>query len=139
MADIIPSDFDWVAARAKWSAVGAFETLRQRARSDTDRRNNQLTADKPQRFRYSEEQPPQQLFTVWDSQANSSTRRAVDIHLDSNSELRVSKVMEDEFALTPIPILNDAGECKFKVGDEELWPWQLLRRVLEPLFFDKGE
>lgn len=31
--------------------------------------------------------------------------------------------------------LNDLGECRLRVGDQELDRWQVLRRALEPLFF----
>jgi hypothetical protein len=31
--------------------------------------------------------------------------------------------------------LDNNGQCKFVLDGEELDPWQLLKRVLEPLFF----
>jgi hypothetical protein len=31
--------------------------------------------------------------------------------------------------------LNDYGHCVLKCGGEEMYRWQLLRRVLETLFF----
>jgi hypothetical protein len=40
-----------------------------------------------------------------------------------------------DVALTVTTRQNEKGECRFVVGDEELAQWQLLKRVLEPLFF----
>jgi hypothetical protein len=34
--------------------------------------------------------------------------------------------------------LNDEGECRLKVGDDELEEWQVLKRALETLFFGDG-
>ena len=60
-------------------------------------------------------------------------RRATDFRLDGEL-LHVNPTEGKAFQATLT--LTDAGECKFKVGDDELYAWQLLRRALEGLFFN---
>jgi hypothetical protein len=130
MSEPLPSDFDWVTARAKCSAIDMFETLRQLVQVDVERRNAQYPEGSPKdRFKF---KAPAlgRSFTVYD--AYYYDRRAADFTLEVET-IRVQSVGGLGMAATIA--LTDNGECRLMVGAEELEPWQFLRRALEPLFF----
>lgn len=128
----VPPDFDWVSARAKCAAADMFENLRQLAKTNVDQRNAfREPHAKGDRF-YLRDSSYGRRFTVDDSYGYS--RRSVDFHLkpgDVIAVLGLDATQNFNATLT----LNDKGECKFKVNGDELDPWQLLKRALEPLFF----
>lgn len=132
----LPSDFDWVTARAKCSAAEIFESLRQLALGNVAQINTFRGGTNPQgpRFKFSDADPRKgRGFFVWDT-FSATERRAVDFWL-LDDVIRV-----EQSARTPIDAtltLNDDGQCRFKVGTDELDNWQLLRRALEWLFFER--
>ena len=134
MNENLPSpDFDWVTARAKCSATDMYEVLRSAAKANIATRNKILdeSGDKD-RFQFKERQP--RGFTVWDTW-ETRIRRAVDVDLDGQTIKLARQVGEAITTVTASLTLNDRGQCKFKIGSEELDQWQVLKRVLEPIFF----
>jgi hypothetical protein len=132
-----PSDFDWVTARAKCSVADMFETLRQLAKAGVERINTFRGGTNPNgpRFRFEETEPlPHRGFTVWDT--FSYQRRAVDFRLRTET-IHVSGAGREVIQATLT--LNDFGQCRFKVGYDELDAWQFLHRTLEWLFFTDDE
>ena len=131
----LPDDFDWVTARARCSAADMYEILRDLAQVNVTKANaiyvkNAPSAD-PDRFGFRDAPDPTlRQFNVWDKWGLE--RRTVQVQLDGDA-IRVHGSVSREFRATLT--LTDGGNCKFRVGEAELDPWQLLRRALEPLFF----
>jgi hypothetical protein len=131
-----PSDFDWVLAREQCSAGVMFEKLYQMAKANVAQRNATILRDDPtsrERFKFIDHSShgSRRLFTVLDDWHRK--RRAVDFSLDGD-EITVNPHDAPDYRARLT--LTDEGVCKFKVDDDELAPWQLLRRALEPLLFD---
>lgn len=108
-----------------------FELLRQLARVNVDQINGLGTGP---RFKFDDSKPSQgRGFFVWDK-SSINERRAVDFWLRDDS-IRVESSGRNPIDATLT--LNDNGQCRFKVGSEELDAWQLMRRALEWLFFER--
>lgn len=75
------------------------------------------------------------VFSVYDGWG---TRRAVGIKL-KGGEFHVLRDVPEPPAFVATLELTNVGECRFRVGEELLQPWQLLRRALEPLFYPLPE
>jgi hypothetical protein len=133
MDGLVPSSFDWVTARAQCTAAEAFESLRQLAQTNVEQINKFRggTSLAGPRFAFKDfEDPSHRAFTVFDT--FGIERRAVDFSLVGES-IYIRPI--DREVIHPSPILTEGGECRYKVGAEELYAWQLLRRALERLFF----
>lgn len=132
MADIPPDDFDWVAAREACSAAVMFETLRQMAIANVERRNATVSAEQPNtRTRYRVlDHGRGRLFSVIDEWHRNSV---VDFKLDGE---RIAIMPSDGDSFEATLTISDGGHCRFKVNGAELALWQLARRALEPLLFD---
>lgn len=127
-------DWNWVKSRAECSAVAMFEHLRIGALANLAERN--ATIQEPgrvsDRFQLTETNKGR-LFTVFDSWGQD--RRAVDFSLDLETiHVGVHLPSASEFQATLT--LNNEGLCKFKVGDDELDTWQVLKKALESLLFE---
>ncbi|MCX6537440.1 MAG: hypothetical protein NT151_00695 [Acidobacteria bacterium] len=126
MTDAKSDDFDWVTARHQCSVGIIFERLRVRTSADVALRNKRLESER--------EVAP--LTVTTDGASFSVLRgptRVVRFMLRGEtidvSDEKIQTVMEATLTL------NDAGECRLRVGDEELLLWQFLKRALETLFF----
>ena len=125
----IPSELDWVKKRAECNMRAMFERLRAQVVSDVGTRNKQLPADADTRRDVLGE-PGSTYITV--GYAGFPTSNLVTFHFHGQ-ELRISgeRTAERVVFLT----LTEEGTCKFKFVDDEIHPWQLSRRVLEPVLF----
>lgn len=131
----LPSDFDWVTARAQCSAAEMFESLRQLAQANVTTINACRGGADGQRPRFHLRDSEPSLangFAVWDTFAGR--RRAVLFQLRGDVIHIEATRPGHEFDATLT--LNDAGQCRFKTAAEELDKWQVLRRALEWLFFE---
>lgn len=124
----VDPEFNWVDALGKCSSAEVFRTLRRLAKRDVETRNAQLGRD-AFGFRDDYEHDPN-LFSVW-SKDTSHTRRAVDFHLNGPD----ITITGGKMKLTILLTLDNNGACKCRIGSEELDPWQVLKRALEPLLF----
>lgn len=122
MREPLPPDFDWVTARHECSADKMFHQLRLLALSNVETRNAQA----PDSVGFTATHDGS--FSVWNKRG--SERKAVDFTL-MRQTMTVSN--GDPFSVTVT--LNNQGVCKCRVGDEELDPWQLLKKALEPVLF----
>ena len=133
MSEAPPPDFDWVTRRAKCSAESMFGVLRRLAQENILRRN---TVSEPhegaERFRF-EEPEGRCHFAVYEPTTTGS-RKAVDFRLEGGV-IYVTPSKGDAFEATLT--LDNNGRCKFKVGEDELDSWQVLKLGLEPLFFGR--
>lgn len=124
MKDRPPPDFDWVDARNKCSADAVFNQLRSLAERDVATRNAQ--ASETAGFT----DGGGRKFTVWSKKGSGQERHAADFSLEDET---ISVRGDTEFDVTLT--LNNVGACKCKVDNEELDPWHVLKKALEPLLF----
>ena len=118
-----PDDFDWVAARRACAIEAVFEVLAAQARRNVEAMRGAAAAS----------------LSVIDT----GTTFTVLAGASRKARFRlVGGVVEvDVFGLArSVQLratvgLNDDGDCRLRVEGHLLQPWQLLRRVLEPLFF----
>jgi hypothetical protein len=131
MAQDSTPDFDWVTARGKCTSAEMFATLSVLAKRDVERINSLNTG-----ARLKWEYVPQDGYFWVATQYGGNITAGVSF-LSREGEI----VVEDRNhkpLLTAKPILNNQGECRLLVDKDELQPWQLLDRVLGPLFFNRG-
>lgn len=121
--EIPPPDFDWVTARHQCSADTVFNHLRLLAKDNVETRNAQATD-------MAGFTATNGSFSVWSKAGLPHERHAVDFALDGKT-ITVRGYAEFRITLT----LNNQGLCKCKVGTEELDPWQVLKKALEPILF----
>ena len=132
-----PPDFDWVTARAKCSLDSMYETLRGLARATIETRNAMLDRSADGRLFAMSDHPSERGFLV--SDARSATRRSVEVVLKDGVFMFSHHHDRGTVRLVAMRVLTDAGECRLKVGEEVLDPWQVLKRALEPLYFRPTE
>jgi hypothetical protein len=132
MSDAPPPDLDWVTRRAKCSAEFMFGVLRRHAQENILRRNA-LTGphEAAERFMFEEHEG---RFAVYEP-TTSGSRKAVDFRLEGDA-IHVQSSTGHVFEATLT--LDNNGRCKFKVGQDELDSWQVLKLGLESLFFDRA-
>lgn len=128
----VPSNLDWVDERAKCSPIVMFESLRDLARQNTRQRNESLGFDSPKKYWFAfNAANDDHAFAVIDLRGNFH-RRATSFRL-LGDVIEVEPASGDRFQATLT--LTDSGECKLLVDGVDLYPWQVMRRALEALFF----
>jgi hypothetical protein len=122
----LPPDFDWVTARKKCSALEVFEQLRQETKRNIDA------------FHEGMERPVcevassgMEVFVV----ARHFWGRRIAVRFILTKDEILIEGIGVEVNMTATLTLNDKGQCRLRVGAEELDRWQVLRRALEPLLF----
>lgn len=137
----LPPDFDWVTAREKCTAVEMFESLRQLAQVNVATMNSIRGGGS--RFRFTDtERQFGNGFVVTDLGGPFGARsvrfwlRADEISVEQSTQFHRTRQSSSFLAYLT---LNDRGQCLFRVGEDELDKWQVLRRALEPLFFGVEE
>lgn len=134
----LPLDFNWVKARAACSLLVVFKSLEQGVREDvatieslTDPRENiqfQVTASS------------KQFSAVRIDDAVRGIGQSVDFRLgDGVITAHLASNKGEEPLFTASVTLDNEGQCKLRVGDENLEQWQVRRMALETLFFRARE
>lgn len=121
----IPTNLDWVSVRAKCEISHIFDSLKDEVQKDVTAQNSS-TGNSKFSVQYAGDS-----FTVLC--ADGGGVRAIVFAL-SGKTIQIKngdRVHLFSASLT----LNDTGECKLKVDNQELESWQLRRRALEELFF----
>ena len=119
-------DFDWVEARHNCSIRVEFEKLRRDVEKATEQ-HKKLTLDDA-RFEFHDEGDllVVQCFPRHGDETGAAFAR-------KNGSIEVDAATRFTVSLT----LNDDGECRYRIGDgpQEYLRWQVIRRVLQPIFF----
>ena len=120
-------DFNWVEKRCACSVADVFIALIKEVEIDTATRHAQ-SAGLQVGFRF--QSYGNRKFVVYRSSMDHSTEvefvcKDKGIHAKGNKLNLVATVG-----------INDQGECRLRIGEEELENWQFRKRVLEALFFD---
>lgn len=126
----LPADFHWVVARSKCSIATVFRELELGATDDAKKAQSVLS------------QGGWPTFEVTKIIGNSfdvvRTHNPVfSKHVQFScveNEIQVRDNDDKLFMRATLTLTND-GECKLKVGDQELDQWQFRRMALEGLFF----
>ena len=130
------SSFDWVKASWECSLPNEFVKLENEAKGNVGKRQYLLAAESPIGFAFNK--ISQDHFEV----SRSPTGEAYGLKHEVIFCLRHDHILIQDnfggrkFVLTLI--LNDDGECRFKIdgeGDKEFLIWQVMRRALDGLFF----
>ncbi len=123
----LPTDFDWVRARSACSLPVVFKELQLGVQNDALAMES-LAAGQ---VRFSVTALMRGRFSVVreekgfpDSMTFALENGAITVRDDENAVIATATVT-----------LNDKGECKLKVGTDELEQWQFRRKTLEKLFF----
>ena len=125
------SAFDWVKARAACSLQVVFKELELDTRHDVDG----IREERPDTAAEFE-------FLVTDG--GFSVMRQGKMRPDSiDFTLEGDRIVAKDprlggTSITATLTLNDNGDCRLKVGNQELEQWQFRRKALETLFFGKG-
>lgn len=125
----VPSDFDWVKARADCSLPVVFKQLQLSVQNDVERAKALLAPNSGVMLTV---QSQGGRFSVVRSQ-NRSIPDSVDFVLVRDKI--IVKNDEDAFLAEATLTLDNNGTCKLKVEGVELEQWQFRRTVLEKLFF----
>lgn len=123
----LPSDFDWVTARRNCSGAKVMELLSLEAKKNVEsiKTINQGRVREPVQYVGFDGG----FSIVTDSFRSTGLRFSL---MDDNIYVHDSA---GQLKLTASLTLNDQGKCRLLVEGQELDRWQLLKRVLEPLFF----
>jgi len=129
----VPQELNWVKVRSECSVGRVFSQLFIEAEQDVKDINLLPTTPgyPPPTFAVQQNQAGD-FFAVFEA---GDTRAVVKFHLGPD---RIAISMPDGKQLTITLTLNNDGVCKLKVdGEGEFERWQVRRRVLESLFFDR--
>src|ERR1700687_3113662 len=109
-------NFEWVKARAACSLVVLFERLKMDLKNDVDERHALLSKECPYRFTLVTNSKSVKVLVEGPGVSGS-----VEFRLESPA----IKVFTASGQLIHIatPTLNDKGDCRLKVGEQECEPW----------------
>lgn len=126
----LPPDWDWVTARSECSPRKFFEHLYLAAQTNVAKRN-ELSGAKA--FGCAAQE---RLFSVFrDNPSGSLGSPVVRFRLEGDGKI-VVEAQDVKAGFQGRLTLSDEGKCRLSVGSDELDVWQVLKRALEPLFFD---
>jgi len=120
-------DFNWVEARSQCNVFQVFRELQSSIEEEVGIRHQQ-TEGKNVGFRF--QQYGEKKFAVYRNSLEKSMM--VEFRCDAAG---IYAKGDNSLDLKATLSLNDEGECRLKVGTEELMQWQFRRRALEDLFF----
>jgi hypothetical protein len=126
----------WIEARIKCSIESAWTTLRETLCSDIDRWRvlTRAGADSPTVSK-------EDHRLVISSKEKDDGGRVLSWATVEKKESYISVRRPDpckpeaEVIIQFVPRLNEAGECRLWLGEEELEFWQASRKILEPILF----
>jgi hypothetical protein len=131
MTKEIPKEFEWVKARTECSLYAMYKTLIAGLRDDAKARNELRGENDFVRF-IAKPSSGRHFSVIREGQREPSLASVDFIYEDRT----IGVYDGDGKKRFDVGItLTDFGECKFKIGDEELEAWQVRRKALEPLFF----
>jgi len=123
---------DWVTERSNCSLAKVFETLKIQIQEDVDTRNKVMRSDGNTTTRFSTTSEASVFSVFTDS---TKTVKSVSFRLSSDMILVCDGNNKEMFKayLT----LNDSGECRFKINNQEREFWQMRMAALENLLFER--
>jgi hypothetical protein len=129
----VPSELNWVEARSECSIVRVFKALELGVKEDVDAINARIKKGVLMRFSIVHSGNGNRFSVI--REVNYDPAGSVDFHL-SEDEIKIAR--DNVLKIQAVLTLTNTGKCKLKADGEELEPWQLRRKALEDLFFDKN-
>jgi len=127
----VPSEFDWVTARAERSLYRAFKELLKGVEQDVDKHNTHRQQGDPSKWTMAG--VSSNGFSVIREEASFHPSGASIDFMLSEKGITVSDEKGAKF--TAVLSLNNEGRCIFKVDKAEMEQSQVRRLALESLFF----
>lgn len=128
----VPNDFDWVDARAACSPTKVFEQLKSQVAHDVETRNRM--AGQGAKFDIHMDTAAFAVFLNSTTLHMNVPFRIVRFYLNG---ARITAQYGDETEIFSATLtLNDEGECRLRIGDENYELWQVRHMALEKLFFE---
>jgi hypothetical protein len=124
-----PSEFDWVKARASCSLSAVFKELQLGAQSDVQTVGSLSVGGRDAKFVVTN--LVRGRFSVVREEGSFS--ESVNFVL-ANGAITV-RDDQDTILVSGTITLNNAGQCRLKVDQEELELWQFRRMAMEKIFF----
>ena len=137
MANQPTDDFDWVTAQSNCSATLLFARLQETVAKDVERRN--ALAGAAQIWHFELHGEDEDRFEVSRTGARFSTARSAVVAFERvGPRINVSGDGVD-LDFTIVVGLNNAGECRYFVGEAEYPGWEVRKMALEARFFEVVE
>jgi hypothetical protein len=130
MTRMPPSKFDWIKARHDCSLIVAFKELEEAAKIDVEKVSALPLGNSEVIFKFAGSATGKAFYVTRHGAFIDQT--AITFKLNGSSIL--IKGAGEDMSLTVG--VNDFGECKFRLGEEELFQWQVLKKALEAFFFE---
>lgn len=127
---MVPEELNWVKARHECSLLQVFKTLELGVKGDIDAINSLIRPGVMLKFHLASHGTRFSAIC----EVNGQHSHSVDFGLKDN-EILVAENNTAKFTATLT--LTNSGECKLRVSGDELEQWQVRRKALENLFFDK--
>ena len=129
MSQVVPQQFDWVAARSACSIGVVFEKLREQVDADIEARQRQTEQDRHYAFKF-----------VSEGRMFAALVEGHQIHDVISFVLQDDAIEVRHKArtlFTSMVGLNNEGRCIMKIGNQEYELWQFRKLALETLLFAK--
>lgn len=130
-------DFDWVTARERCSLENEFSLLKSLVKQNCGTKKSFLRKDHVVIFSFTEDS--EREFFVTREPKNDTVGKSYTVLFGlRNEHIHIISQWGDLAEFEIVVELNDNGECCFRIvgEDGEYLRWQIVRRVLSPLFFD---
>ena len=119
------ADTDWVTERSQCTTYELFKQLAKRVKADVEQRNEML-----HRIDFGfDDNNRDDFFVVHSRQGGRILRFTVTDHIAVSSERL-------DVSFQARAVYTTDGQCRLRVGDENLHVWQVARMALEEMFFD---
>lgn len=123
-------NFDWVKARNSCSTSRMFEQLLLEVQEDIKKRNDMRVQGRDHCYEWSLVESNGSFRVIRDG-GDSFDKKAIGFYLE-DGKIIVKNGQKPMFSA--VVTLNDEGECKFKLGEEEKESWQIRKKALEEIF-----
>ena len=134
----VPEKFDWVKARHECSLSSQFIELQLEAEQNVESIRalfpTQESSERRIRFEYKPIDAATFLVVRYISEQTPFEKTAF-VRFRRRDD-RITVETESDLLFEIREGLNDFGQCILKIGSEECFKWQVLRKALEKLFFD---
>ena len=123
------TEWSWVKAVSSCSVAQKFSELKLDLERDVEDRNDLVRPGEP-------------TFTIASNGSKVGVSKAYGKTLStvifSMIDKGISVRDDDGLIFEDMLTINDQRECRFKIGEQELEPWQMRKRALWKLFFESA-
>jgi hypothetical protein len=123
------SNFDWVTERANCSTQKVFRALELGVKADADKRNAFRKDGEPKW----ETASSVERFSVFRAGGDAWPAHVIEFALEGD---RIAVYSDSADIFGARITINNKGQCRLRVNDQELEEWQFRKKALEDLFFE---